>query len=324
MSLLRIHNLQKIYPAQRSLFGFGAKKGTDFIAVNGISFELAPGEVLGFLGPNGAGKTTTMHMLLGILTPTAGSITYFGKDFAKHRSEILQSVGFASAYTRLPGRLTIYENLSIYARLYAVPEHERSGRIKQFLQAFGMWELRNKEVAGLSAGQLTRIMLAKAFIPQPKIVLLDEPTASLDPDIAREVRHFIAQQQKEYGTAILFASHNMQEVSDVCNRVLVLQNGNIIASDTPKNLSATVSKARVELIIIDGLERALAYAQEKKLSFTVQEHLVAIEVDEHAIAKLLADLAQLAIGYSSINITKPTLEDYFLQIATQGRVRSVN
>src|SRR5437870_699269 len=112
MSVLHINNLTKIYPAQRPWFGLGAKKNTDFTAVDGISFELEQGQILGFLGPNGAGKTTTMHMLLGILTPTSGTINYFGKDFIRYRVEILQSVGFASAYTRLPGRLTIYENLS--------------------------------------------------------------------------------------------------------------------------------------------------------------------------------------------------------------------
>lgn len=322
MSVLRIEQLTKIYRAKRTWFGFGSKKGMDFIAVNGISFNLEQGEILGFLGPNGAGKTTTMHMLLGILTPTSGTINYFGKDFATHRSEILASVGFASAYTRLPGRLTIYENLSIYGRLYGIPSYERSVRIQQFLKVFGMWELRNKEVAGLSAGQLTRIMLAKAFIPNPKIVLLDEPTASLDPDIAQEVRSFITEQQKKHGTALLFASHNMQEVAQVCDRVLVLQHGNIIASDTPKNLSATVSLARIELIIVDGLKRTIAYAQERGLTHTVHERAITIDIDEHNIAQLLADLAQRGIGYSSITITKPSLEDYFLQVATQTRIRS--
>lgn len=319
MSVLHINNLTKIYPAQRPWFGLGAKKGPDFTAVDGISFQLEQGQILGFLGPNGAGKTTTMHMLLGILTPTSGAITYFSKDFTQHRCEILQSVGFASAYTRLPGRLTVYENLSIYARLYGVRSQERASRIQECLQAFDMWELRNKEVAGLSAGQLTRIMLAKAFLPRPRIVLLDEPTASLDPDIAQEVRHFIVAQQQQYGTAVLLASHNMQEVSEMCSNVLVLQHGRIIAHDTPNNLSKTVSLARVDLIIVDGLKRTVAYAQEASLDYTVQDRLVSIEVDEHAIAQLLAALAQRTIGYSSITITKPTLEDYFIRVATQQR-----
>lgn len=316
-TVLSIEKLTKIYPAPRSFFG--GKKGEDFTAVNGISFNLQEGEILGFLGPNGAGKTTTMHMLLGTLTPTSGSIVYFGKNFKTHRSEILQSVGFASAYTRLPGRLTIYENLEVYARLYNVSSYDRTKSIKKFLEAFGMWELRNKAVSGLSAGQLTRVMLAKAFLPKPKIVLLDEPTASLDPDIAHEVRYFIAEQQEQYGTALLFASHNMQEVSELCNRVLVLQQGNIIASDTPKNLAATVSSARVELIIVDGMQRTISYAKEQKLFYTVQDRVIVIELDEKAIAQLLIELAKLGVSYSSISITKPSLEDYFLHVAMQSR-----
>src|SRR5579885_1325028 len=131
-TVLSIEKLTKIYPAPRSFFG--GKKGEDFTAVNGISFNLQEGEVLGILGPNGAGKTTTMHMLLGTLTPTAGTITYFGKDFYEHRSDIMQLVGFASAYTKLPGRLTVYENLDIYARIYGLSDHERVENIRHFLQ----------------------------------------------------------------------------------------------------------------------------------------------------------------------------------------------
>jgi ABC-2 type transport system ATP-binding protein len=319
MSLLSVKNLTKKYPASREWFGLGAKKGAEFVAVDGINFDLEQGEILGFLGPNGAGKTTTMHMLLGTLTPTSGVITYFDKDFSQEKTTILQSVGFASAYTRLPGRLTVYENVSIYAQLYGVPSHERSARIKEFLQAFQMWHLKDKEVAGLSAGQLTRVMLAKAFIPKPKIVLLDEPTASLDPDIAQEVRHFILEQQQKCGTSVLFASHNMQEVSEVCNRVLVLQHGHIIASDTPKNLSKTVSLARIEFIIVDGLKRLVQLAQERAMPSRVQERHVTVDIDEKDIAQLLAALAHKGIEYSAITIAKPTLEDYFLRIAAQQK-----
>lgn len=322
MSVLQIKNLKKVYPAPRSWFGLGPAKGKDFTAVDSISFDLDQGEVLGFLGPNGAGKTTTMHMLLGTLTPTSGAMIYFGKDFATHRSEILQSVGFASAYTRLPGRLTIYENLDVFGRLYGLSANDRRIGIEQFLKAFGMWNVREKLVSGLSAGQLTRVMLAKAFLPRPRIVLLDEPTASLDPDIAQEVRTFILEQQKQHGTAVLFASHNMQEVSEVCSRVLVLQNGRIIASDTPKNLSATVSLARVDLIVTEGLPQTVEYAQTHALSHMVEQQHIVIDVDEQAIAQLLAALAQRGVSYSSITITKPTLEDYFLQIASEQRIRN--
>jgi ABC-2 type transport system ATP-binding protein len=317
MSILTVERLTKLYPAKKRWFR--SSEGYAFTAVDGISFALEQGEVLGILGPNGAGKTTTMHMLLGILTPTSGVISYFGKSLAAHRSEIMESVGFASAYTKLPGRLTVYENLDIYGRLYGLSAHERTESIKRFLIAFGVWELRNKNASELSAGQLTRVMLAKAFIPKPKIVLLDEPTASLDPDIVQEVRHFIREQQREFGTTILLASHNMVEVTELCNRVLVLKQGHIIASDTPKNLAATVAAARIALTIVDGMKRLVAYVHNKKLHYTVQDRHMSIEVDEQAIAALLSEIARMEVAYSHIAIEKPTLEDYFLQIAAQSR-----
>ncbi len=317
MSILQVRSLTKQYPAPGSWWRRSQEK--PFTAVNAISFALEQGEVLGILGPNGAGKTTTMHMLLGTLTPTAGTITYFGKDFYKHRSEIMQSVGFASAYTKLPGRLTVYENLAIYGRLYGLSGRELTDALRHFLEAFGVWHLRDKYASSLSAGQLTRVMLAKAFVPKPNIVLLDEPTASLDPDIVQEVRYFIRQQQREFGTTILLASHNMHEITELCNRVLVLKQGEIIASDTPKNLASTVAAARVNLIVMQALDALVQYAQSKGLHHTVQGRDVSIEIDEQAIAQLLADLAQLNVVYSHIAIEKPTLEDYFLHIAAQTR-----
>jgi len=317
MSILQVQSLTKHYPAPSSWWR--RSQAQPFIAVNAISFALEQGEVLGILGPNGAGKTTTMHMLLGTLTPTAGTITYFGKDFYKHRSDIMQLVGFASAYTKLPGRLTVYENVDIYARLYGLSASERNDNIRHFLEAFGVWHLRDKYASSLSAGQLTRVMLAKAFIPKPKIVLLDEPTASLDPDIVQEVRYFIRQQQREFGTSILLASHNMHEITELCNRVLVLKQGEIIASDTPKNLAATVAAVRVNFIIMQGIEQLAEYTQRNMLRHTIQGRDVSIEIDEHSIAQLLADLAALNVIYSHIAIEKPTLEDYFLHIAAQTR-----
>src|SRR4029079_4088990 len=180
-----------------------------FTAVSNVSFELKKREILGLLGPNGAGKTTTISMLLGILTPTSGNIVYFGQDFARNRSAILEKVGYASAYVKLPGRLTVEENLYMYAYLYGIASQNTPQRITQLLKRFGISHLRNKIVATLSAGQLTRAMLAKAFLANPEIVLLDEPTASLDPDIAHEVLQFILEQRDELGTAILYTSHNM-------------------------------------------------------------------------------------------------------------------
>ncbi len=163
-------------------------------------------------------------------------------------------------------------------------------------------------------------MLAKAFICNPEIVLLDEPTASLDPDIAHEVRQFILAQSKEQHTSILITSHNMDEVTELCDRVLVLKNGTIIADNTPELLAQSISKVHVHLTISSDFDRAIAYLRSTQLQHTAQNDQITIELDEHAIAPFLVNLAEHKIIYSYISIDKPTLEDYFLSIAKQERV----
>ncbi len=296
------------------------KKYGDYTAVNNISFSINEGEVVGLLGSNGAGKTTTIMMLLSTLKPTSGSIVYFGKDFAVHRSEILEKVSYASTYVKIPPRLTIEENLDIYARLYGLSSEQRKEQIKKYLTFFGMWNIRDRETGALSAGQLTRVLLAKAFISSPKIVLLDEPTASLDPDIAQEVREFIKQQQRDQNTSILLTSHNMDEVTEVCDRVLVMQNGSIIAQDTPEALAASISQSRLHLTMNDTT-RAVQFAEEHRLHYAVHGSMIEITIHEQEIAGLLDALALQGIKYTQISIDKPTLEDYFMHIVKQGNAR---
>lgn len=307
---LAVTNLRKVYPPEK-------KGGAAFVAVDDISFELQQGEILGLLGPNGAGKSTTISMLLGVLTPTAGSIYYNQREFSQHRSEILATVTFASTYIRMPWRLTVMENLRVYGLLYGLSNAEFTHRAKKFLQFFGVWNQREKNMSQLSAGQVTRVMLAKAFIPYPAVVLLDEPTASLDPDIAHEVRQFIRKQQQEFETSILYTSHNMDEVADICDRVVFLQQGKVIAVDTPKNLASSVSVARITLTMQDGLKRAERFATEKKLESTVVGRSISIAIDESQVAAFLNQLAQEKITYTQIAITQPTLEDYFLSKAAR-------
>lgn len=311
--ILVVDSLTKIF-TRRKLWG----ERKDFTAVNGISFTLHEGEILGFLGPNGAGKTTTIQILLSLMAPSSGKIIYFGKNFFQHRSEILQHVAFASAYTKLPGRLTILENLDIYGRLYGLSSPVRKEKIKNFLRFFGMWGIRDKLAGLLSAGQTTRVMLIKAFLADPKIVLLDEPTASLDPDVAHDVRKFVLQQQRERNISVLFTSHNMSEVEEICDRVLILKNGSIIANNTPEEIALSISKTKVNLMVRgESLAKTEHYAQEQKIQYTITEHFIELHVDEHTIAPLLSQLAQKGVIYSQISIEKPTLEDYFLHIAKQ-------
>lgn len=237
--ILSVQQLTKTFPRKR-------KQDKPFTAVDNVSFSMAEGEIVGLLGPNGAGKSTTIAMLLGALTPTSGTITMFGKNFLTHRSECAQEITFASSYIKLPWRLTVYENLRVYSLLYGIKRADFVKRIEKLLKHFGVWEQRYKAMSELSAGQITRIMLAKAFMPYPKLALLDEPTASLDPDIAHEVRAFIQDQQKEYGTTILYTSHNMNEVTELCKRVLFLKAGKIIAEDSPENLAKSAAVDSLE------------------------------------------------------------------------------
>ena len=223
-TVLSVRKLKKVY---------GKKK--PYVAVNEISFDLKPGEILGLLGPNGSGKTTTIQMLLGTLSLTSGSILYFGKEFPRYRSEILQSVAFASTYTSLPYVLTVSENLNCFGRFYGVRDIEK--KASPLLERFGIYDKKDTAVSSLSAGQITRLMLVKAFFTNPKIVLLDEPTASLDPDVSMDVCKFLLEQRDKTGLSILFTSHKMEEVAELCDRTIFLKKGIIIADDLPKNLA---------------------------------------------------------------------------------------
>ncbi len=284
------------------------------IAVDGISFALKKGEILGLLGPNGAGKTTTIHMLLGTLTYTSGTILYFGKDFKKNRSDVLQNVAFASTYVNLPWKLTIEQNLEVFGRLYGLSGPEIKKRSLPLLERFGIADKLKVIITQLSAGQLTRLILVKAFLVRPLIALLDEPTASLDPDMAKEVCSFLLEQREKEGTSMLFTSHKMDEVAELCDRILFLQSGKIIADDVPENLVKTISHSRLELVILEGMEKAIALAQEKKISYKSDHRLIELEMEEALIAPFLIELARANISYTTIRINQPTLEDYFLKM----------
>lgn len=290
---------------------YGKKK--PFLAVDSISFDLHPGEILGLLGPNGSGKTTTIQMLLGTLATSSGQIFYFGKDFAKQRSEVLQDVSFASTYTSLPYTLTIAENLRCFGRFYGLSDID--SKIDPLLERFGILDKKKAPISSLSAGQITRLVLVKAFFTEPKIVLLDEPTASLDPDVSREVCQFLLEQREKKGLSILFTSHKMEEVADLCDRVIFLKNGKIIADDLPENLAKSVSKHRLKLMIGDGMKRAISLAEQSSTPYKVEHRSIELSLDEKEIPRFLQSLMQQGVSYISIQIQEPSLEDYFLQIA---------
>lgn len=300
--VLSVRNLKKVY---------GKKK--PFVAVNGISFDLKAGEILGLLGPNGSGKTTTIQMLLGTLGVSSGEIRYFGKNFFTHRSEIMQEVSFASTYTSLPYSLTISENLFCFGKFYSIPDIKK--RTTPLLQRFGIYHLKDKLVSSLSAGQITRLMLVKAFFTHPKVVLLDEPTASLDPDVSLEVCKFLQEQRDETGLSILFTSHKMEEVAEVCDRTIFLKNGSVIADDLPQNLAKSVSSYQLRLTITDGMKRTIALAEKKGIQYELEHRVIQLFLDEKEIPVFLNGMMQAGVSYASIQIKEPSLETYFLKIA---------
>lgn len=205
-----------------------------FVAVDNIDFKLERGEVIGLLGPNGAGKSTTIQMLLGLLTPSAGKIEYLGKDFDQNKQEVLSKINYLSAYNTLQGKISVMENMKVFALAYDV-KHPKI-KIEQLLDFFGVLHLANERYDDISAGQRTRVNLAKAFLNDPELVLMDEPTASLDPDIVDKVLSMIEQLKKEKQLSILFTSHNMDEVARVCDSVIFLSHGKIVRQAPTKDL----------------------------------------------------------------------------------------
>lgn len=233
-TVLRVHNLTKEY------------KG--FTAVDHISFEVKAGEIVGLIGPNGAGKTTTVQMLLSLIEPTKGSIEMFGKDLKTQREEALRKVNFVAPYAPLPYHLSIEENLLVFALLYNVKPTKAT--IDALLKEFRLEEFRHKKSGVLSSGEQTRLGLAKAFITDPKLLLLDEPTASLDPLTARDMRNAIYYRAKEHKGAVLWTSHNMKEIENMCDRVIFLIHGKIVAQDAPKNLLFQYGKGDLEEVFL--------------------------------------------------------------------------
>ncbi len=225
----------------RKSYGKGA-------AVDGISFEVRRNEIVGLLGPNGAGKTTTINMVLGVLEPTAGAIRIEGLDVATRRSEALARTNFAAVYAPLPGNLTVQQNLNIFGRLYGV--RELAVRIEGLIDRFDLRRFQHTKCGVLSSGEQTRVALAKAMLNRPQLLLLDEPTASLDPATARDVRTRIREGASKNDRGVLWTSHNMYEVEEVCDRVLFLSRGKILLEGDPRTLPGDHGKATLEELFI--------------------------------------------------------------------------
>jgi ABC-2 type transport system ATP-binding protein len=301
--VLEVHDLTKRYGA--------------FTAVDHVSFVLQKGKILGLLGPNGAGKTTTIQMLVGITLPDAGTISYFGMDLHKHREACLQRINFSSSYSMLQSRISVWENLIVYARLYRVKQPEQ--KIKRLSTYFGIIDNMGQIFRTLSAGQKTRVNLVKTLLNDPEVVLMDEPTASLDPDIADRTLSLIEELRQERELSIVYTSHQMDEVTRICDEVIFLDHGRIVAQDTPASLTRRLANAQVRLTFEGSPDGVAARLREHFPDVeTPSARVVVVTTEEHLVPRAIFEVGQAGVRVVDIDIRKPSLEDVFLQIARGG------
>lgn len=290
----------------------------EYQAVDHISFAINEGEVWGLLGANGAGKSTTIQMLVGLTTPDSGTVSYFGKDFSKHKTECLADINFASAYIELQGRMSIYQNLRVYAELYQIPNLKH--RIEEVLDLLEITDLRDKMFWHLSSGQKTRAILAKSLLNKPKMLLMDEPTASLDPEIVTKIIALIKHLQEHEKVTILYTSHNMEEVARLCNRIAFLAKGKIVMEGTPQQLIQQVGTTKLLVGFQLPSKPVTAYLTKQKYAYNlVQPNLVEIAVPDAEIPKILFGLKEEQVWITSISTERPSLEDVFLHVSQENR-----
>ena len=225
------------------------KRYGEVLAVDGLSFTLPAGSTLGLLGGNGAGKTTTIGMVMGLISPSAGTVRVLGADMARDRYRVLGRMNFESPYVDMPHRLTVRQNLRVFAMLYGVRDPE--SRIEALAESLALGDFLDRQAGLLSAGQKTRVALAKALVNEPEVLLLDEPTASLDPDTADWIRGRLEDYKSRRRAAILLASHNMAEVERLCDRVVIMRRGEVVADDTLPGVLARFDRDSLEEVFLD-------------------------------------------------------------------------
>jgi ABC-2 type transport system ATP-binding protein len=298
------------------------KRYGTFTAVDQISFTLEKGKIVGLLGPNGAGKTTTIQMLVGITLPDGGSVSYFGLNLHQHREQCLQRINFSSSYNMLQNRITVWENLIVFASLYNVKRPEK--KIKEMGEYFGITALMNQRFLTLSAGQKTRVNLVKALLNDPEVILMDEPTASLDPDIADRTLSLIESLRASRELSIVYTSHDMDEVTRICDEVIFLDRGRIVAQDTPDGLTRRIAGGTRVQVRFDGQPRDVISALQPHyadVSLT-EGNVVTVTTEDKQVPRAVFDIGKTGVHVLEIDIRKPTLEDVFLQIARgDGHVR---
>ncbi|MBI5375031.1 MAG: ABC transporter ATP-binding protein [Candidatus Schekmanbacteria bacterium] len=299
--IITINNLKKRYGGDEAL--------------KGISFDVRRGEIFGLLGPNGAGKSTTINILLGLINFDSGKISILGREFPKEREYISQRMNIVAARTSLTGILTVMENLKIYAKIYNVRNHDK--KIAELLEIFEISDLKNKKLQTLSAGQHTRVTLCKGLINDPEVLLLDECTMGLDPDIAEKTRRVIKFIQQEKNTTMIFTSHNMAEVEELCHRIAFVNKGEIIKTGTADELKKIIRRQTITIRAADAQHIGKVFEINGIETAEYNGETISIEIEnsDGSMQMILDLLARNGIKVKDITSRGASLEDIFIKIS---------
>jgi ABC-2 type transport system ATP-binding protein len=310
MKSIEVNNLTKTF-----------KEGKNKVnAVDNISFSVNKGEIFGLLGVNGAGKTTTINMLTGLLKKDSGIIKILGKDPDIDWEYVKNRIGVSTAYFSLSEVLTIRENLKVFAKIYDVNDYEK--KINWLLESFELTSLADKQVIDLSSGEKTRAVLCKGLISSPEILFLDECTVGLDPDIAEKTRRIIKEYHKKTGCTIIFTSHYMFEVEELCERIAFMEKGKIVTIATAKELKKTINKNTIELTLKKDAKLLKEFLESEKIKVTYWDNnsiAFDITIDNYEVHDILKKVFDKGFRISDIHIKKPTLDDFFIHFARRKK-----
>ncbi|MFB6245392.1 MAG: ATP-binding cassette domain-containing protein [Candidatus Nanohaloarchaea archaeon] len=309
MPVVEVKNLEKTY--EKSSWKLW-KDGRKTEALRGIDFKVKKGEIFGIVGPNGAGKTTLVNILSGLLYKDTGSVKIFDKETKQNRKELADRMNVATAYSKLSGNLTVEENLRVFAKIYDV--EKRKEKINHVLELFEISDLRGKKIYHLSAGQKTRANLAKSFINQPEILLLDEATAGLDPHIADVTRKAIRQINEKHDTTIIITSHDMEDIDSLSDRMMFLHQGKILRTGTPRELKKDIHIKVLEVTVdeVNDDFRGLIEHLDGELDGNTAR--VKIEQEEHVI-EILDSISEIDVTVIDIEAKNPDLNEVFKKVA---------
>lgn len=309
MPIVEVKNLKKTYEK-------GSwkpwKDGRETKALRGIDFEVKEGEIFGIVGPNGAGKTTLVNILSGLLYKDTGSVKIFGKETKKNREALADRMNVSTAYSKLSGNLTVEENLKVFAKIYGV--ENRKQKINQVLQLFEIKDLRAKKIYHLSAGQKTRANLAKSFINQPEVLLLDEATAGLDPHIADVTRKAIREINEKHDTTIIITSHDMEDIDSLSDRMMFLHQGEILRTGTPDKLKTDIHVKVLEVTVDEVNDEFEELIDHLEGDLEGETGKVKIEEEKHII-EILDRISEIDVTVIDIEAKNPDLNEVFKKVA---------